>query len=80
MNRNLPTRFGALVMLLAFAQLMGIQSAFAQARATVASMRTQYNTVKTQAKPEGELKKKFDSIDAQIARAAQLGRTGDHGG
>jgi len=64
-------------MLLALAQLANIQIVFAQARATVASLRTQYNTVKTQAKPEGELKKKFDSIDTQITRAAQLGRTGE---
>src|SRR5262245_39492714 len=66
-----------LITFLAMTTLAGVRTADAQARATVASLRTQYNTVKTQAKPEGELKKKFDSIDAQVARAAQLGRTGE---
>src|SRR5688572_32045758 len=51
--------------------------ASAQARATVASMRTQYNTVRTQAKPTGELKARFDAIEEQIAGAARLGRTGE---
>src|SRR5262245_11355819 len=49
----------------------------AQARDTVANLRTRYNTAKTNAKAEGDLKKKFDSIDADLARAARLGRTGE---
>ena len=63
--------------LLILVQLAITVPAHAQARDTVASLRTRYNTVKTQAKPEGELKKKFDVIDQQVAHAAQLGRTGE---
>jgi poly(3-hydroxybutyrate) depolymerase len=63
-------------MLLVCMVLLSAGMAQAQARETVAALRTRYNTVKTQAKPQGELKKKFDALDEQIARAAQLGRTG----
>src|SRR5215471_14846422 len=59
------------------AQLASTGSLHAQARATVASLRTQYNTVKTQAKPSSELKRKFDAIDEQVTHAARLGRTGE---
>jgi poly(3-hydroxybutyrate) depolymerase len=59
------------------AHLVAAQNAAAQARATVASLRTQYNTVRTQAKPAGELKAQFDALEEQIARAARLGRTGE---
>jgi dienelactone hydrolase len=48
-----------------------------QARDTVAMMRTRYNTAKNNAKPQGELKQKLDAIDQQLARASQLGRTGE---
>jgi predicted peptidase len=68
----------ALVLLVALiAHLAAASIATAQARATVASLRTQYNTVRTQAKPTAELKAQFDAIEAQIARAAKLGRTGE---
>jgi dienelactone hydrolase len=68
----------ALVLFVAVvAQLAAASQATAQARATVASLRTQYNTVRTQAKPTAELKAQFDAIEAQIARAAKLGRTGE---
>jgi predicted esterase len=77
MHHNQLPRIGILMTLLVFATLASIQSASAQARDTVASLRTRYNTVKTQAKPQGDLKRKFDSIDAQTAKAAQLGRTGE---
>jgi dienelactone hydrolase len=43
----------------------------------VAILRTRYNTAKTNAKPQGELKQKFDALDQQLARAAQLGKTGE---
>ena len=58
------------------AELAGIQ-AMAQARDTIAIMRTRYNTFKTQAKAQGDLKAKLDKLDLDIARAAQLGRTGE---
>jgi predicted esterase len=58
------------------AQLLGIQ-AHAQARDTIAIMRTRYNTFKTQANAQGDLKGKFDKLDQDIGRAAQLGRTGE---
>ena len=68
----------ALVLFVAVvAQLAVASLATAQARATVASLRTQYNTVRTQAKPTAEVKAQFDAIEAQIARAARLGRTGE---
>ena len=68
----------ALIPLLAVVvHLAAPHMAGAQARATVASMRTQYNTVRTQAKPTGELKARFDALEEQIARAARLGHTGE---
>jgi poly(3-hydroxybutyrate) depolymerase len=76
MIRNRPAIF-LLMLVLVFIQMVGGETARAQARDTVASLRTRYNTVKTQAKPEGELKRKFDAFDEQIAKAAQLGRTGE---
>src|SRR5207244_3399247 len=63
MSRNQWMKAGLMITLCVFAQLTSVESARAQARATVASLRTQYNTVKTQAKPTGELKKKFDALD-----------------
>src|SRR5262245_32056552 len=71
------SKWGVMISLLVFGQLSVAEQARAQARATVAALRTQYNTVKTQAKPTGDLKKKFDAIDEKVARAAQLGRTGE---
>ena len=47
----------------------------AQARDTVAMMRTRNNTAKTQANALGDLKAKFDKLDQDVTRAAQLGRT-----
>src|SRR5436190_9958763 len=57
-------------------ELAGVQ-AQAQARETIAMMRTRYNTAKNQANAQGELKAKIDKLDQDIARAAQLGRTGE---
>ena len=68
----------ALVLFVAVvAQLAAASQATAQARTPVAGLRTQYNTARTQAKPTAELKAQFDALEAQIARAAQLGRTGE---
>jgi predicted esterase len=61
---------------IAWIQLAGVR-AEAQARETIAIMRTRYNTFKTQANAQGELKKKLDALDQDIARAARLGRTGE---
>jgi len=49
----------------------------AQARDTIAIMRTRYNTFKTQANPQGDLKTTFDKLDQDILRAARLGRSGE---
>jgi len=57
--------------------LLCAQVAHAQARDTIAIMRTRYNTFKTQANPQGDLKAKFDKLDEELARAARLGRTGE---
>jgi len=69
---------GALIpLVVVIASLAATHVAIAQARTTVAMMRTQYNTGKAQAKPAGELQARFDALDEQIARAARLGRTGE---
>jgi predicted peptidase len=51
--------------------------AFAQARDTVNGLRSRYNTVKSRTKPEGELKRQIESLDAEIAKAYKLGRSGE---
>jgi predicted esterase len=66
------SKFWVILVLFAFAEF-----ANAQARDTIAIMRTRYNTFKTQANPQGETKAKFDKLDADIASAARLGRTGE---
>jgi len=65
-----------LVAMILLAELAGIE-ARAQARDTIAIMRTRYNTFKTQANAQGDLKAKLDKLDQDILRAAQLGRTGE---
>lgn len=67
----------AVIPLVAMAVLLAAPAASAQARATVASLRTQYNTVRAQAKPAGDLQARLDALEAQIARAVQLGRSGE---
>jgi predicted esterase len=64
------------IVLLLLSMALATENVHAQARDTVASLRTRYNTVKTQAKPQGELKTRLDAIDEQLVRAAQAGRTG----
>lgn len=68
-----------LVVGILLSELAGAQ-AQAQARDTIAMMRTRYNTARTQAmqaNPQSELKATLDKLDQDITRAAQLGRTGE---
>ncbi|HMF96222.1 MAG TPA: PHB depolymerase family esterase [Vicinamibacterales bacterium] len=51
--------------------------AFPQALTSLASVRVGYTTRKNTVKPQGELKAQIDAIDAQIAEASRLGRTGE---
>src|SRR5438552_14341998 len=51
--------------------------ASAQALTSLASVRVGYTTRKNTVKPQGELKAQIDALDAQIAEAARLGRSGD---
>ncbi len=51
--------------------------AFPQALPNLNSLRVRYNTQKTNAKPEGELKIQIDQIDKELADAMRLGRTGE---
>src|SRR3954469_25955958 len=51
--------------------------AFPQALTSLASVRVGYTTRKNTVKPQGELKAQIDALDAQIADANRLGRTGE---
>src|SRR5256885_5780001 len=51
--------------------------AFPQALTSLASVRVGYTTRKNTLKPEGELKAQIDALDAQIAEANRLGRSGE---
>jgi dienelactone hydrolase len=64
-------------LLLGITLLAGASTLAAQARDTVAIMRTRYNTAKTNSKAQGALKQQLDTIDQQLARASKLGRTGE---
>jgi len=68
---------GLLLALILVAHPLSDSLASAQARDTVASLRTRYNTVRTQANPQGDRKSEFDALEREIARAARLGRTGE---
>lgn len=59
------------------AALLTSVDALAQALPNLNSMRVGYNTRKTTAKPDGELKAQIDQIDTEIAAATRLGRLGD---
>jgi poly(3-hydroxybutyrate) depolymerase len=48
-----------------------------QALTSLASVRVGYTTRKNTVKPQGELKAQIDALDAQIAEAGRLGRTGE---
>jgi poly(3-hydroxybutyrate) depolymerase len=52
-------------------------TALPQALTSLASLRVGYNTRKNTVKPEGELKAQIDALDAQIAEASRLGRSGE---
>src|SRR3954470_169613 len=52
-------------------------AAFPQALTSLASVRVGYTTRKNTVKPQGELKAQIDALDAQIADANRLGRTGE---
>jgi predicted esterase len=52
-------------------------NAWAQALPNLNSLRVRYNTQKTTAKPDGELKVQIDAIDRELAEATRLGRTGE---
>src|SRR3954465_10512850 len=49
----------------------------AQALTSLASVRVGYTSRKNTVKPQGELKAQIDGLDAQIAEANRLGRTGE---
>lgn len=52
-------------------------TAVAQALTSLASVRVGYTTRKNTVKPQGELKAQIDALDAQIAEATRLGRSGE---
>jgi poly(3-hydroxybutyrate) depolymerase len=61
----------------AFALVVGASSVAAQALPNLNSTRVRYNTLKSTAKPEGELKGQIDQIDKELAEAVRAGRTGE---
>ena len=52
-------------------------AADAQALTSLASVRVGYSSRKNTVKPQGELKAQIDALDAEIAEATRLGRTGE---
>jgi poly(3-hydroxybutyrate) depolymerase len=52
-------------------------TALAQALTSLSSVRVGYTTRKNTVKPQGELKAQIDALDAQIAEATRLGKTGE---
>jgi poly(3-hydroxybutyrate) depolymerase len=52
-------------------------TAFPQALTSLASVRVGYTTRKNTVKPQGELKAQIDALDAQIAEATRLGKSGE---
>ncbi len=66
-------------LLVAFALLTAtaVPRAGAQAPVGLLPLSVRHSTLKNTARPTGELKALVDSLDAQIAAAAQLGRTSD---
>jgi predicted esterase len=51
--------------------------AFAQALTNLSSLSVRYNSQKTSAKPEGELKAQLDEVDQAIAEARKTGHNGE---
>ena len=52
-------------------------AARAQALTSLSSVRVGYTTRKNTVKPQGELKAQIDALDAQIAEATRLGKSGE---
>ena len=52
-------------------------AARAQALTSLSSVRVGYTTRKNTVKPQGELKTQIDALDAQIAEATRLGKSGE---
>jgi poly(3-hydroxybutyrate) depolymerase len=50
---------------------------WAQALPNLSLLRVRYTTAKANAKPAGDLKAQVEAIDAELAEATRLGRTGD---
>jgi len=73
MSRRAPL-YGVPTLLLL---LLAPSLAFAQALPNINSLRVGYNTRKTAAKAEGELKAQLDAIDKAIAEAIKLGQAGE---
>jgi poly(3-hydroxybutyrate) depolymerase len=49
----------------------------AQALPNLSVLRVRYNTARTAARPDGELKAQLDALDQQMAEASRLGQTGE---
>jgi predicted esterase len=73
----MSTHFLRTLSALALALVVGAPDTLAQALPNINSLRVQYNTRKTSAKPEGELKVQIDQIDREIAEATRFGRLGE---
>jgi poly(3-hydroxybutyrate) depolymerase len=72
------TSVAARVCIVASIALVFVTSpAWSQALPNINTLRVRYNTQKTSAKPEGELKAQIDQVDKEVAEATRLGRTGD---
>jgi poly(3-hydroxybutyrate) depolymerase len=65
---------GILVLAASLAWPAGVS---AQALPNLSLLRVRYNTARVNAKPEGELKAQLDALDAPLAEATRLGRTGE---
>jgi len=51
--------------------------AVAQALPNLSVLRVRYNTARTAARPDGELKVQLEALDAEMAEASRLGRSGE---
>ena len=66
-----------LLVVVAVASVFAPAMALPQALTSLASVRVQYMTRKNTVKPEGDLKAQIDALEAQIAEAGRLGKTGE---
>src|SRR5262245_5267234 len=67
----------ALPIVVALVTLLVPAVALPQALPNINLLRVRYNSAKTAAKPEGELKTQVDQIDQALAEATRAGRTGE---